>query len=121
MDELSAAQLSEWEAYDKLDPIGSWRDDYRMAVLDALIVNIVSRLYSKKGRSSKEVTPMDFMPNWSGEKKEVRKQSMEEMKQALLSFAKTVNKRIEANPTYKRPPVRKLPSKNPMKRKPPIG
>lgn len=95
MDQLTSVQLSEWEAYDRIDPIGTWRDDYRMAVLASLIVNIVSRLYAKKGHTPKEITPAEFMPNWSGEKKIVKAQSIEEMKSVLLSLAKTVNKKME--------------------------
>lgn len=107
MDQLTSAQLSEWEAYDRLDPIGKWRDDYSFAVLNALIVNIVNKLYGKgKG---KQYTPNDFMPNWSGEKKSVRTQSVEEMKQSLLNIAKIANTRKRRTPitskTAKKPPI----------------
>jgi adenine-specific DNA glycosylase len=92
---LTSAQVTEWEAYDQLDPIGKWRDEYSFAVLDSLIINIVSRLYAKKGHTPKEVLPTEFMPNWSGEKKIARKQSVEEMKQALMALAKSVSKRAD--------------------------
>lgn len=91
LDQLTSNQISEWEAYDKLDPIGEWREDYRMAVLDSLIVNIVSRLYAKKGHTPKEITPTEFMPNWSGEKKIAKRQSIEDMKTVLLGLAKSQN------------------------------
>lgn len=120
MDQLTSAQLSEWEAYDRLDPIGTWRDDYRMAVLDSLIVNIVSRLYAKKGHTPKEVTPTEFMPNWSGEKKIAKRQSVEDMKQALLSIAKSVNKRVAANPPRAKMTDGKRTPPRPV-RKPPSG
>jgi adenine-specific DNA glycosylase len=92
---LTSAQVTEWEAHDQLDPIGKWRDEYSFAVLDSLIINIVSRLYAKKGHTPKEVLPTEFMPNWSGEKKIARKQSVEEMKQALMALAKSVSKRAD--------------------------
>ena len=95
MDQLTSAQVTEWEAHDQLDPIGKWRDEYSFAVLDSLIINIVSRLYAKKGHTPKEVLPTEFMPNWSGEKKIARKQSVEEMKQALMALAKSVSKRAD--------------------------
>lgn len=98
MDQLTSEQLSEWEAFDRLDPIGKWRDEFNFAVLDSLIVNIVSRLYAKKGHTPREVSPTEFMPNWSGEKKIAKRQSVEEMKQALLSIAKSVNKKLEKTP-----------------------
>ncbi len=103
MDQLTSAQVTEWEAHDQLDPIGKWRDEYSFAVLDSLIVNIVSRLYAKKGHTPKEVLPTEFMPNWSGEKKIARKQSVEEMKQALMALAKSVSKR----PDPRKKPVAK--------------
>jgi hypothetical protein len=120
LDQLTSEQLSEWEAFDRLDPIGKWRDEFNFAVLDSLIVNIVSRLYSKKGHTPREVSPTEFMPNWSGEKKIAKRQSVEDMKAALLSIAKSVNKKIEGQPNKpkmtdgkRKPakPVRKPPSK----------
>jgi len=95
LDHLTSAQLSEWEAYDKIDPIGTWREDYRIAVLDSLIVNIVSKLYAKKGHTPKEVLPMDFMPNWTGDKRIEKKQSVQDMKQVLMSIAKAAKQKEE--------------------------
>jgi len=112
LDSLTSAQLSEWEAYDKLDPIGTWRDDYRLAVLDSLLVNIVSRLYAKKGHTPKEVSPTEFMPNWSGEKKIAKPQTMEEMKSILLSLAKSQNKLMD-----KKEQMRNTPPKPKTKKK----
>lgn len=95
MDVLTSEQISEWEAYDKLDPIGSWRDDYRFAAFESLILNIVTTLYPAKGRTPKQVEPLDFMPNWDGSKRPVKKQSVEEMKSALLGIAEAVNKKLQ--------------------------
>lgn len=106
MAELSSRQLSEWEAYDRLDPIASWRDDFRTAQLMALIVNLVTRIFhdKKKGPLPKETVPLDFMPDWSGQRAEVPKtQSVEEMKSILLNIASTHNKRIKVK-GQKRPP-----------------
>ncbi len=64
MDQLTASQISEWEAYNKIDPIGSWREDYRIASLSALIENIVTTLYGKKGIKKKVCTPLDYMIDW---------------------------------------------------------
>ena len=118
MDQLTSAQLSEWEAYDRLDPIGKWRDEYSFAVLDSLIVNIVSRLYAKKGHTPREVSPTEFIPNWSGEKKIAKRQSVADMKQALMTIAKSVNKKMEG----KKPRMtdgRSKPKKPPIKRSKP--
>jgi hypothetical protein len=111
LDQITSAQLSEWEAYDKIDPIGSWRDDYRIAVLDSLIVNIVSKLYAKKGHPPKEVSPTEFMPNWLGEVRveQRQKQSVEEMKGMLMALASAANKKEERDrldkERSKRPPM----------------
>jgi hypothetical protein len=105
-----------------MDPIGTWREDYRIAVLDSLIVNIVSRLYAKKGHPPKEVLPADFMPNWIGEKKVEPRQSVEDMKSVLMSIAKMAKQRDEQNKMdelrSKRPPLAF--SRKPV-RKPIIG
>jgi len=119
LETITSEQLAEWEAFDRIDPIGSWREDYRMSVLASLIVNIVSKLYAKKGHTPKEVTPMDFMPNWTGEKRIERKQSVADMKQVLYAIASAANKKEQQDKVDKerskrppmafksRPPVRK--------------
>lgn len=97
MDQITSKQLSEWEAFDRIDPIGSWRDDFRLAKIESLITNIVTSLYSKKGNSPVMTTPLDFMVDWSGEEKpgKTKEQIIEEQKQILLSFAKSQNKRVQ--------------------------
>ena len=88
MDNLTGVQLSEWEAYDKLDPIGTWREDFRSASLMALVSNMM------KGKEDKANTPLDFMPDWDKSKKE-KTQSVEDMKRAIMSIAKTQTKKVE--------------------------
>jgi hypothetical protein len=100
---LTGWQISEWEAYDKIDPIGSWREDFRMAFLSSLITNLVISVHGKKG--AKTTSPVDFMPNWTGEEKEPKRQSTEEMKQILLGIASTQNKRVRG---LDKPPVSKM-------------
>jgi len=94
---LTAEQISEWMAYDKLEPIGKKRDEYGWAQICSTMENIVRNLYRKKGETPKLTTPLDFMPNWGGlivqEKK--KGQSVEEMKQVLLSTARIHNRKIE--------------------------
>lgn len=68
LDVLTSKQLSEWQAYDRLDPIGSKGDDYRMAYLSSLIVNIAIQRFGKEGAQLTEVN--DFIPEWDGEKSE---------------------------------------------------
>ena len=67
MDQLTSVQLSEWEAYDRLDPIGTWRDDFRTALLASIVTNVAMGMAGVKGKMTK---PLDFMPNWNGEEVE---------------------------------------------------
>lgn len=109
MDQLTSKQISEWEAYDRIDPIGKWRDDFGVAKLESLIVNIVQQLYAKKGHTPVVTTPIEFMPDWSGDRKEteVKKQSVEEMKSTLMGLAKAQNKKVEREKRNSKPPVKK--------------
>ena len=101
MDNLTSVQLSEWEAYDRFDPVGSWRDDFRLAYLNSLITNLTIGVHGKKG--AKHTSPMDFMLEWGEGKKEPKTQSVEEMKEILMAFAKRQNKSVAKKRTT--PPV----------------
>jgi len=95
LEKLTAYQLAEWEAYDRIDPIGTWRDDFRMAYLSTMMANLTIQVHGKKG--AKLLVPMDFMPEWDEQKKtmQIKKQTMEEMKAFALSFAKEHNKQFK--------------------------
>lgn len=84
LDSITSEQLLEWEAYDRLEPIGGYRQDYRFAQICHLIYEISQAVYGKKGKRRRS-TPKDFMP-WGPEEKETpkRKQSPEEIKERLL-------------------------------------
>jgi hypothetical protein len=92
LDKLSSSQIADWEAYDKLDPIGTWREDFRFAFLMSFLQNIVSALYAKKNTTPKEYTPLDFMPIWDEELRKViedsKKQSPEQIKEFFLNMLK---------------------------------
>ena len=103
MDQLTSRQISEWEAYDRIDPIGSWRDDFRIAKVESLITNIVQQLYAKKGSKPVTTTVVDFMPDWDNSRDtEPKKQSVDEMKNILLGLADKQNKREDKR---SKPPV----------------
>jgi len=94
LDHLTSYQLSEWEAYDRIDPIGAWRNDYGAAMLASVIFSIARKVYGKKGQSGKELTPLDFMPDWAGEfKPEVKEQTLDQMKQAVLDMKRRFKKK----------------------------
>lgn len=108
MNELTSAQISEWVAYDKLDPIGTWRDDFRFAQMQAFISNIMNAMYHKEGEEPTIVQPIEYMPVWNEEdrvEKEPEVQSVDDMLSTMLGIAKRQNAKV----AYKRttPPINK--------------
>jgi len=59
-DAMSSHEFSEWMAFSQLQPFGEWRDDFRMATLAAVIVNVMTRTKE----SDKVHTAQDFMPDF---------------------------------------------------------
>lgn len=112
LDQLTSVQLSEWEAYDRLDPIGSWRRDFGTAQLISTITNIANAIYKAEGKEAVVTDVSDFMPVWDKEarkKKAIKQkltpeQSQEELTKALLDFARRHNEReeIKSKPPIKR-------------------
>lgn len=88
LEQLNSEQLSEWEAYDRLEPIGGQQDDYRTALLCSVITNIAIAAWGKKG--SKPTTMDEFLFQWGAEEQTdvaPKKQSVDEMKTILQSIA----------------------------------
>lgn len=109
---MTSKQFSEWEAYDTLDPIGTWRDDFRIAHLESVIMNIVNSIYSEKGKKPELAQPIDFLPDWSGERKELKeakvyKQSTEEMKRILGGIVQQSKKDAVLKNRLSKPPIKK--------------
>ena len=98
LDELTSIQLSEWQVYDRLEPIGEDRADYRIAALSSLVMNI-ARAYS--GMKGEMTTPDMFMLEWDkdlNEEDEPRRptqQSVEEQERIWLAIASEQNKRVK--------------------------
>lgn len=96
-DGLSAKQLSEWEAMDRLDPIGEFRADFRMAELASVITNIAIK-WSAGKKQVKLTDIMEYMPQWdvdAPKEFEVKKQSVEEMKEVFKRIAESANKHFK--------------------------
>lgn len=84
-EQLTARQLVEWEAYNKIDPIGTEREDFRMAFLAMIITNVaIGALGSKNAKTAKLE---DFMPDWDTTKPKPV-QSAEQMKNILMGLTK---------------------------------
>ncbi len=102
MDTLTASQLSEWEVYDSIDPIGDFRIEMLLAQGFSILANLLIKAHFKSG--SKLTEPKDFLIDWTGElaEEEQKKQSAEEMKRFMMQFAKEHNKKVEKMEKMKR-------------------
>ncbi len=52
---MTARELAEWMAYERVEPFGHTRDNYHMATLASLTYNI------NRGKDAKAAAPQDFM------------------------------------------------------------
>ena len=120
-DLLTPTQIDEWEAYDKLDPIGEWRADFRMAKMASVITNLFYWAYGKP--EAEPTSANDFMPKWDEAFSEQaddpnifwslskhgwvkrKRQSTEEIKQMALAVANSQNKNLRTPRTT--PPRKK--------------
>jgi hypothetical protein len=94
LEQLTSEQISEWQAYDRLDPIGTWRNEFGLAMIASIITNLTISVHGKKG--TKLTTAEDFLPKWGEDEEEkIKQQSMEEMKEFMLSFAKQHNSQFK--------------------------
>lgn len=91
MEKLTSSQLAEWYAFDRLDPIGKARDDFRISYLATIVTNLAIAINGKKGTKPKEVK--DFILDWDSGK-EKGTQSPEEMKRIFMDIA-AMNKKKE--------------------------
>jgi len=63
-----------------------------MAQICSVMVNLTTAVHGKKG--TKQVTPLDYMPNWSGDEKPMKRQTPEEMIAIFTGIATNNNKRV---------------------------
>jgi len=91
LQELTSTQLSEWEAFNQLEPIGEWRSDFRASFLATVVTNIAKSVWGKKGAKMSKVD--DFLFKWGEQEleqeyNEPKEQTMEEMEQAVHAIAR---------------------------------
>jgi len=89
--DLDSRQMAEWEAYNRLQPIGAKRLDFYFAYAMMQMTNLTISVYGKKG--ARQTKFDDFYPNWTGEKEE-KVMSVEEQKAFWKAFAERHNKRV---------------------------
>lgn len=87
---ISSAELTEWQAFYRLEPWGTEIDDLRAGIVSSVVAN-VNRDPKKQRRPFK---PQDFMPKWGGAT-EKREQSPEEMLRVLQQWQRAFEAREE--------------------------
>jgi hypothetical protein len=99
IDNLSAKQISEWEAFNRIQPIGQRRLDVYFSFMMTTLHNIVIGFSGSK--TAKQFKVEDFVPNWTGltEKPDEVVMTEEKMKEVLLAFAQTHNQQVTRNQT----------------------
>ncbi len=85
LEELSSRQLADWAAYAELEPFGYRADWARFASISQVVAN------SNRGKSSRVYQTKDFMPDPLP--RPGRKQSVDEMRDAIMNIAKLANNR----------------------------
>lgn len=97
LEELTSTQISEWQAYDSLEPLGELLDDFRIARLSQLIFNLTQSVHGKKG-SFKHMDIEDFMPDYAldidpdDDASEPEYQTVDQMKQFMMSMVSRTKK-----------------------------
>lgn len=78
LERLNSVQITEWQAFFRLEPFGHNMDYYMLGQIASLLYNA----YRGKGKSARK--PMDFVPFYKGPGE---KQDAEEIKSVLLEHA----------------------------------
>jgi len=58
--EMDSRELSEWAAYDLVEPFGPWREDLRSGIVASTVANAL------RGRNGRSYKPTDFLPTFDG-------------------------------------------------------
>lgn len=90
--ELPSGEFMEWQAYDKIEPIGGLRGDWHAASICATLMNIACARAGSKTRFK----PKDLLLEWREEQPTVEvpaapRQSWQEQKMIAMMFAAASN------------------------------
>lgn len=80
LDNLTSSQISEWQAYDRIEPIDM--EKFGWAILCSVVSNIAISVYGKKG--AKYTKPADFIPQYNLSEDKSEEQTVEEQKEILM-------------------------------------
>lgn len=99
--------MSEWEAYNLIEPVGELRGDLRIAQLTSMVYNMASAFGGKTSRRHIS-KPGDFMHFFKDEfKTEEQDQSVDEMKATLMGVASSINEKMKRTSPKKLLPPKK--------------
>lgn len=90
LNELTSSQITEWMAYDRLEPLNM--GEMGWAILCSVASNIAISIHGKKG--SKYTKPIDFMP-WHYDMAKKKTQTAEEQKEILKKIALIHNQKYK--------------------------
>lgn len=62
--EIDSRELTEWMAYEQVEPFGPWRDDIRAGVIASTVANVY------RGKTQKPLSPTDFVPEFGRRREE---------------------------------------------------
>lgn len=86
--------MDEWEAFNRLQPIGQRRNDVYFSILMSTLFNIAHAFSGSK--QAKQFKAEDFVPNWMGsEEEDVDVMSPDQIKNFFIEFAKTHNEQVK--------------------------
>lgn len=89
--------MNEWEAFNRIQPIGARRFDVYYSTLMTAIHNIALAFSGSK--TNKKYKVEDFMPNWMGNEKSSEEMSIEDQISFWRAFAEQHNAEVERNNT----------------------
>ena len=92
LNNLTAEQITEWEAFNRIQPIGARRFDVYFSHFMTTLHNIA--IGFSGNTNAKQFKADDFAPNWTGIIEEEKGMSVEEQKQFWIDFAALQNKRV---------------------------
>ena len=87
LENLDSRELTEWAAYDLIEPFGPWRADLRAGIVASTVANAL------RGKGSRAYDPTDFLPDFSGKPSEEMTPD-----QTIAAFATAFGANRQASP-----------------------
>lgn len=85
--EIDSKELSEWMAYARMEPFGAVREDYRAGIISTILA-------SAHGKKGAHFSPETFFPELEYARARPPKQSVETMKDQLVSIVKSFGGKV---------------------------